>query len=163
MGAFLCVGGVGVGFSPHCVFSSRFHSELEMCWGTPLCVRVFACVWLCVCAAGFKPFSGPFFLTVRVEPPLRSGDFSVCWCAITWYHITVGWRTSRGIHAWIAIETLNVCAQSREAMGDKRRRDKSLGNYFYVLGRETEPRATAWVSTCNGRSAQRRDSCCLSV
>lgn len=156
-------GGWGVGFSPHCVFSSRFHSELEMCWGTPLCVRVFACVWLCVCAAGFKPFSGPFFLTVRVEPPLRSGDFSVCWCAITWYHITVGWRTSRGIHAWIAIETLNVCAQSREAMGDKRRRDKSLGNYFYVLGRETEPRATAWVSTCNGRSAQRRDSCCLSV
>lgn len=119
-GGFFLGGGV-VALLLTVYFSSRFHSELLWTWNVLGNSSVCACMCVGVCAraAGFKPFSGPFFTTVRVEPPLRSGDFSVCWCVIAWYHISVRWKTDRESITWIAIEPLNVSSQPREAKGDK--------------------------------------------
>lgn len=76
---YIDMGTMGGGVTPHCVFSSLSHSELLWTWNllgnSSWCV----CVGGWVRAAGFKPFSGPLTTTVLLNPPLRSGGFSVCW------------------------------------------------------------------------------------
>lgn len=137
-GGFFLGGGVALLLTVY--FSSRFHSELLWTWNVLGNSSVCACMCVGVCAraAGFKPFSGPFFTTVRVEPPCDPGTSL---CAGVW---SPGTTSLLGGRPNLDRDRTSECfLTAPRGKRGQRRRDKSLQNYFYMFVHETELHATA--------------------